>query len=86
MDGLPRSAEGEGVGVRIEIMDGQLMARPIGAAVVRPNHNGVVVELGPADGPPLTRIFLSKDEASQVRKALHAVLNGRNEEIILVDE
>lgn len=67
-------------------MDGELSIRPVGAAVVRPDTPGVVVELGPADGPALTRLRLSAREATQLSNALKSVINGRDEEIILVEE
>jgi hypothetical protein len=72
--------------MRIEMMDGELTVRPVGAAVVRPDETGVVVEFGPADGPPLTKLRLSKQEANQLSAALKAVINGREEEIILVED
>jgi hypothetical protein len=72
--------------VRIEIMDGETTIRPVGAAVVRPDLKGVVVEFGPADGPALTRLRLSSQEATQLSNALRAVINGRDEEIILVED
>jgi hypothetical protein len=73
--------------VRIEIMDSETSIRPAGAAVVKPDvRGGVVVEFGPADGPPMTRLRLSKREANQLGNALKAVINGRDEEILLVEE
>lgn len=72
--------------MRFEQRDGDLIARPIGAAVVRPEGVGIVVEFGPADGPPLMRLVLSKSEATQLSAAVRGVLGGRDEEIILVEE
>lgn len=72
--------------MRIEMMDGELTVRPVGAAVVRPDGTGVMVEFGPADGPALTKLRLSQQEAKQLSAALNSVLNGREEEIILVED
>jgi hypothetical protein len=72
--------------MRLEIIDDGSIARPVGAAFVRPDTTGVVVELGPADGPPLARLRLTKDEATQLGNALKAVVNGRSEAIILVED
>jgi hypothetical protein len=72
--------------MRLEIIDDEPIVRPVGAAVVRPHATGVVVELGPADGPPLARLRLTKDEVTQLGNALKAVVNGRSEAIILVED
>jgi hypothetical protein len=72
--------------MRLEFIDDDPIVRPIGAAVVRPDTTGVVVELGPADGPPLARLQLTKDEVTQLGNALKAVVNGRSEAIILVED
>lgn len=72
--------------MRLEIIDDELVVRPVGAAVVRSKPSGVVVEFGPADGPPLVRLLLTKAEVSQLGNALKSVLNGRSEEIILVED
>jgi hypothetical protein len=67
-------------------MDGVTTVRPVGAAVVRADSKNVVVEFGPADGPPLARLHLSAREATQLSNALKTVINGRNEEILLVED
>lgn len=72
--------------MRFEQRDGEPGIRPIGAAVVRPAGAGIVIDFGPADGPPLIRLALSKSEATQLSAALRGVLGGRDEEIILVEE
>lgn len=72
--------------MRFEQRDGELNVRQIGAAVVRPEGVGIVVEFGPADGPPLTRLLLSKSEATHLSAALRGVIGGRDEEIILVED
>jgi hypothetical protein len=72
--------------MRIEQRDGEFAVRQIGAAVVRSEAAGVVVELGPADGPPLTRLILTKSEATQLGSVLRRVLGGRKEQVILIEE
>jgi hypothetical protein len=72
--------------MRLEQRDGALSTRQVGAAVVRPEGMSIFVELGPADGPPHTRVILSKNEATQLVSALRGVLAGRSEEIILTEE
>jgi hypothetical protein len=72
--------------MRIESMDGELTLRLVGAAVVRSDRQGLVVEFGPADGPPLTKLRLSTSEAKQLGAALKAVIDGRDEAVILVEE
>ena len=72
--------------MRFEQRDGEHVVRPVGAAVVRPEGVGIVVEFGPADGPPLTRLVLSKSEATQLSAALRGVLGGRAEQVILVEQ
>jgi hypothetical protein len=72
--------------MRIELMDGELTTRQVGAAVVRSNRADLVVEFGPADGPPLTKLHLSPSEAKRLISALRAVIDGGGESVILVEE
>lgn len=72
--------------MRIELMDDEPTIRPVGAAVVRPDHDGVIVEFGPADGAAVTKLHLTGQEAKRLSGALQSVLNGRDEAIILVEE
>lgn len=72
--------------MRLEILDGDRISRQVGAAVVRPDGIALTLEFGPADGPAITRLVLSKSEAKQLVAALRGVLAGRDEEIILVEE
>ncbi len=72
--------------MRIEFLEGKPATRVLGGAVIRFDATHVVVEFGSADGPPITRLRLSQDEATQLGDALKAVANGRNEEIILAQE
>lgn len=72
--------------MRIELLDGELSIRPAGAAVVRAVETGVIIDFGPADGPPLSRLRLTSGEATQLSAALKSVASGKHEEIILVEE
>ena len=72
--------------MRLEIVDNEPPVRPVGAAVVRPDSTGVVIELGPADGPPLARLRLTAREVAQLSSALKSVINGRDEAILLVED
>jgi hypothetical protein len=72
--------------MRIEFLESKPTTRTLGGAVVRSDITNVIVEFGSADGPPITRLRLSKSEATQLCQALKAVTNGRNEEIILAEE
>jgi hypothetical protein len=61
--------------------------RGIGAAVVRAGpRSGVLLELGPADGPPHLRLVLSSAEASRLSATLQAVVANGGEAILLLDE
>ena len=61
--------------------------REVGALVARSTPTGgVAIEVGPADGPPLVRFVFTVAEASRLAAALHAVINGRDEEIIMTDD
>ena len=58
----------------------------IGAAVVRGNPGGaVVLDLGPADGPPQLRFTLTADEALRLGAAVQTIAHGGGERIILGD-
>ena len=60
--------------------------RDVGAAVVRPlPGGGMILELGPADGPPALRLNLSGAEALRLMSAVQAVVNGGDEEVLIVD-
>lgn len=62
------------------------LKRDIGAVVVRLNPaGGVVLELGPADGPAHIRLTLAAAEGLRLAAALHAVANGRDEEIVITE-
>lgn len=72
--------------MRWELLNGEEIVRQIGAAVVRDDTGGMVLEFGPADGPPTTRLRLSAAEAHRLVAAVKAVANGKHEEIILADD
>lgn len=77
--------------MRLELMasgraSGADPARPVGAAVVRGRPNGeVVLELGPADGPPHVRLTLSGAEATRLSATVQAIAHGGGEQILIVD-
>ncbi len=59
----------------------------IGAAVVRPEGNGgIVLELGPADGPPHLRLLLTNAEAMRLSATVRGVASGDSEQVLIVDE
>ena len=61
--------------------------RDIGAVVARGTATkGVVLELGPADGPPHLRILLSRDEVARLSATLQAIAAAGGEAILIVDE
>ncbi len=61
--------------------------RDIGAVVARGTvTKGVVLELGPADGPPHLRLLLSGDEAVRLSATLQAIAGSGGEAILIVDD
>ena len=62
------------------------LKRDIGAVVVRATPaGGVLLELGPADGPAHLRLVLSGPEALRLATTLHAIATGRDEEIVITE-
>jgi len=62
------------------------LKRDIGAVVARATPaRGVLLEFGPADGPPLFKLSLSGDEAHRLAVTLQAIASGREEEIVLTE-
>lgn len=60
--------------------------RDIGAVVARPTPaGGVVLDLGPADGPAHLRLAFTNGEALRLAATLHAIANGRDEEIVFTE-
>jgi hypothetical protein len=73
--------------MRLEQRDGEETNRPVGAAVVRTVGGGdVVLELGPADGPPMMRLKMSATEAMRLAAAVQAVAHGGGESILIVED
>jgi hypothetical protein len=61
-------------------------ARMVGAIVVTKDTGDIAIDVGPADGPPMLRLKVSRTEALQLSANLRAVANGRDEEILLAEE
>lgn len=61
--------------------------RDVGAVVARgaPAGQGVVLELGPADGAPLLRLVLSGSEATRLAATMHRMAMDGGEEILIPD-
>ena len=73
--------------MQLETVDGEDTSRVIGAVVVRTNAGGdVIVDFGPADGPPLVRVRMDNDEAQEFSSAIKAVADGGNETVLIVDD
>jgi hypothetical protein len=73
--------------MRLETVDGEETSRIIGAVVVRSNAGGdVIVDIGPADGPPLVRVRMDNDEAQEFSTAIKGVADGGDEAVLLVDD
>lgn len=74
------------VPVGSEAVEGEIK-RDVGAVVVRATRiGGVVLELGPADGPPHIRLVLSATEATRLGATLQATAGGGGEEILISDQ
>jgi hypothetical protein len=73
--------------MRLEHLDGQESSRAVGAAVVRAaGVGGVVIELGPADGPPVVRLTMSPTEAIRLAATVQAVAQGGGETVLIVED
>ena len=57
--------------------------RDIGAVVTRATPTGLMMEMGPADGPPQLRLLLSLTEATKLGTILQRIANGGGEEILI---
>ncbi len=57
----------------------------IGAIVTRAIPGKLVMEIGPADGPPHLRLTLTSSEAVQLGTILQKIASGGGEEILLAD-
>lgn len=61
--------------------------RTVGAVVARQTPTGgVAVEFGPADGMPFLRLLLTAQEAAKLTGTVEAILNGRGEQVMLIEE
>ncbi len=70
--------------MKLEYFDDDEPARTIGAVVLKLLRNGEIqLDLGPADGIPLVRLLMSRDEAFELGSALHG-LDG--ERVILIED
>jgi hypothetical protein len=73
--------------MRLDLLGSGEPSRTIGAAVVRASTGGgVVLDLGPADGPPQVRLLLSQAEAIQLGKSVREVANDGGEAVLIVEE
>ena len=73
--------------MRLERLDGEETGRAVGAAVVRAVGSGeIVLEFGPADGPPHVRLTMSHTEAMRLTSATQAVVQSGGESILIVDD
>jgi hypothetical protein len=73
--------------MRLDLLGTGEPSRTIGAAVVRSGTNGgVVLDLGPADGPPQVRLVLSQAEAIQLGKSVREVANDGGEAVLIVED
>jgi len=76
-----------GAAMRLEHLNSSGLNRTFGAAVVRARTaGGVVLELGPADGPPQFRLHLSHSEALQLSKSVLEVANDGGEDVLIVED
>ncbi|MEA2525673.1 MAG: hypothetical protein QOF01_1971 [Thermomicrobiales bacterium] len=73
--------------MRLERLGGEEAGREVGAAVVRAvGAREIVLELGPADGPPLVRLTMSHTEAMRLTSAAQTVVQSGGESILIVDD
>jgi hypothetical protein len=72
--------------MRLELVDQEDNQRTIGAIVVTQDRGEISIDAGPADGLPLVRLKISRQEALKLSANLRAVANGRDEEVLLDDQ
>ena len=72
--------------MRIEVQDQAEIQRTIGAIVVTQDGGDISIDAGPADGLPIVRLKISRQEALKLSANLRAVANGRDEEVLLDEE
>lgn len=72
--------------MRLDHLDGDENSRTVGGAVVRAVSGGeLVLELGPADGPPLVRLTMSAREATRLAAAVQSIVQSGGETVLIVD-
>jgi hypothetical protein len=72
--------------MRIELQDQEETQRTIGAIVVTQDGGDISIDAGPADGLPIVRLKISRQEALKLSANLRAVANGRDEEVLLDEQ
>jgi hypothetical protein len=72
--------------MRIELQDQAENQRTIGAIVVTQDGGDISIDAGPADGLPIVRLKISRQEALKLSANLRAVANGRDEEVLLDEQ
>jgi hypothetical protein len=72
--------------MRIELQDQEENQRTIGAIVVTQDGGDISIDAGPADGLPIVRLKISRQEALKLSANLRAVANGRDEEVLLDEQ
>ena len=72
--------------MRIELQDQEETQRTIGAIVVTQDGGDISIDAGPADGLPIVRLKVSRQEALKLSANLRAVANGRDEEVLLDEQ
>ena len=72
--------------MRIELQDQDETQRTIGAIVVTQDGGDISIDAGPADGLPIVRLKISRQEALKLSANLRAVANGRDEEVLLDEQ
>lgn len=71
--------------MKLELLDAD-ESRTLGAIVIAQDGVDICLEAGPADGLPVLRIRLSRNQALHLSNNLRAVANGRDEEVLLGEE
>ncbi|CAN5643170.1 hypothetical protein BH23CHL5_BH23CHL5_11110 [soil metagenome] len=71
----------------LDPMDGGEVSRVIGAVVIRSLKTGeVLIDLGPADGPPLVRLRLDRSQAIDFATGVNNVAETGGEKVLLMDD
>ncbi len=71
----------------LDPMDEHEVSRVIGAVVIRSLKTGeILIDLGPADGPPLVRLSLDRIQAIDFATGVSHVAETGGEKVLLMDE